>query len=86
MGVHRGLGSGGVGNGTFGPVQLLAPGANQSDVVIRDFDGVKFPTRIIHREAGYPVLDVTVTGVKANIPATIDMSVFMALSTIAYLR
>jgi glyoxylase-like metal-dependent hydrolase (beta-lactamase superfamily II) len=39
----------------------------------RDFDGVKFPTRIIHREAGYPVLDVTVTGVKANIPARIDL-------------
>ena len=39
----------------------------------RDFDGVTFPTRIIHREAGYPVLDLTVTGVKANIPARIDI-------------
>src|SRR5581483_3188397 len=39
----------------------------------RDFDGVKFPSRIIHREGGYPVFDLTVTDVKANIPARIDI-------------
>jgi glyoxylase-like metal-dependent hydrolase (beta-lactamase superfamily II) len=39
----------------------------------RDFAGVTFPTRIVHREAGYPVFDLTVTGVKANVPARIDV-------------
>jgi glyoxylase-like metal-dependent hydrolase (beta-lactamase superfamily II) len=39
----------------------------------RDFDTVKFPTRIVHREGGYPVFDLTVTGVKANIPARTDL-------------
>jgi glyoxylase-like metal-dependent hydrolase (beta-lactamase superfamily II) len=39
----------------------------------RDFGGVKFPTRIIHREAGYPVFDLAVTAVRANIPARIDV-------------
>jgi len=39
----------------------------------RDFDGVRFPTRIIHREGGYPVFDLIVTSVKANIPARIDV-------------
>ena len=32
----------------------------------RDFGGVRFPTRIVHRSAGYPVLDVTITEVKPN--------------------
>jgi glyoxylase-like metal-dependent hydrolase (beta-lactamase superfamily II) len=32
----------------------------------KDFGGVKFPSRIIEKEGGYPVLDVTVTDVKPN--------------------
>ena len=34
----------------------------------RDFGGVRFPTRIVHRSAGYPVLDVTITDVKTMSP------------------
>ena len=32
--------------------------------------GVKFPTRIVQREGGYPVLDVTITDVKPNAAVT----------------
>jgi glyoxylase-like metal-dependent hydrolase (beta-lactamase superfamily II) len=39
----------------------------------RDFAGVKFPGRIIHREGGYPVFDLSVADVKANVPAKIDV-------------
>ena len=43
----------------------------------KDFGGVKFPTRILQRSAGYPVLDLTITDVMPNaavaleVPATI---------------
>ena len=39
----------------------------------KDFGGVKFPTRILQREAGYPVLDLTITDVRPNAPAAIDV-------------
>jgi glyoxylase-like metal-dependent hydrolase (beta-lactamase superfamily II) len=39
----------------------------------RDFGGVKFPTRIVQRSAGYPVLDVTVTEVKPNAPLALEV-------------
>jgi glyoxylase-like metal-dependent hydrolase (beta-lactamase superfamily II) len=39
----------------------------------RDFGGVKFPTRIVQRSAGYPVLDVTVTDVKPNAPLALEV-------------
>jgi glyoxylase-like metal-dependent hydrolase (beta-lactamase superfamily II) len=39
----------------------------------KDFGGVKFPTHILQREAGYPVLDVTITDVKPN--ATVNIQV-----------
>jgi glyoxylase-like metal-dependent hydrolase (beta-lactamase superfamily II) len=39
----------------------------------RDFGGVKFPTRILQREGGYPVLDVTITSVKPNAPAAFEV-------------
>jgi glyoxylase-like metal-dependent hydrolase (beta-lactamase superfamily II) len=39
----------------------------------KDFGGVTFPSRIIHREGGYPVLDVTVTEVKPNLAVAIDV-------------
>jgi len=34
----------------------------------RDFGGVKVPTRIVTKQGGFPVLDFTVTGAKANVP------------------
>lgn len=39
----------------------------------KDFGGVKFPTRIIQRNGGYPVLDVTITDVKTNIATMFDV-------------
>ena len=39
----------------------------------KDFAGVKFPTRIVQREGGYPVLDVTITDVKPNAAITTDV-------------
>ena len=39
----------------------------------KDFSGVKFPTRIVQREGGYPVLDVTITDVKPNAVVAIDV-------------
>jgi glyoxylase-like metal-dependent hydrolase (beta-lactamase superfamily II) len=33
----------------------------------RDFGGFKFPTRIVQKQGGYPVLDLTVTEAKSNI-------------------
>ena len=37
----------------------------------KDFGGVKFPTHILQKQGGYPVLDLTVTDVKPNAPANI---------------
>ena len=37
----------------------------------RDFGGVKFPTKIRQAYAGFPALELTVTDVKANVPADI---------------
>lgn len=39
----------------------------------KDFGGVKFPTRIVQWQGGYPLLDVTVTDVKPNIAVRIDV-------------
>jgi glyoxylase-like metal-dependent hydrolase (beta-lactamase superfamily II) len=32
----------------------------------KDFGGVKFPTHIVQRQGGYPILDLTITDVKPN--------------------
>ncbi len=37
----------------------------------RDFDGVKFPTRILQRQGGHPVLDIAVAAVQPNSPAAL---------------
>jgi len=37
----------------------------------KDFGGVKFPTHILQKQGGYPVLDLTVTDVKPNAPVNI---------------
>jgi glyoxylase-like metal-dependent hydrolase (beta-lactamase superfamily II) len=39
----------------------------------KDFGGVKFPTQILQRSAGYPVLDVIITDVKPNITASFEV-------------
>ena len=38
----------------------------------KDFGGVKFPTRIVQKQAGLPILDLTVTDVKANAATNIQ--------------
>ena len=40
----------------------------------RDFGGVKFPTRIVQRQGGFPTLDLTVNSVQPNGAATLDVS------------
>jgi glyoxylase-like metal-dependent hydrolase (beta-lactamase superfamily II) len=37
----------------------------------KDFGGVKFPTHIVQKQGGYPVLDLTIADVKPNAPANI---------------
>jgi glyoxylase-like metal-dependent hydrolase (beta-lactamase superfamily II) len=39
----------------------------------KDFGGVKFPTHIVQRNGGYPVLDLTVTDVRPNASVTIQV-------------
>jgi glyoxylase-like metal-dependent hydrolase (beta-lactamase superfamily II) len=39
----------------------------------KDFAGVRFPTRILHRLGGYPVLDVTITSVTPNAPVALEV-------------
>jgi glyoxylase-like metal-dependent hydrolase (beta-lactamase superfamily II) len=39
----------------------------------KDFNGVRFPTRILQREGGYPLLDLTVTDVRVNPSVAIDV-------------
>jgi glyoxylase-like metal-dependent hydrolase (beta-lactamase superfamily II) len=39
----------------------------------KDFGGVMFPTRIVQRNGGYPVLDVTITDVRANVPFALEV-------------
>jgi glyoxylase-like metal-dependent hydrolase (beta-lactamase superfamily II) len=39
----------------------------------RDFGGITFPARIVHRSGGYPVLDVTITSVTPNAPLALEV-------------
>jgi glyoxylase-like metal-dependent hydrolase (beta-lactamase superfamily II) len=39
----------------------------------KDFDGVKFPTKILQLEGGFPVADYTIASVKANVPADLPV-------------
>ena len=43
---------------------------NYSDY--RDFGGVKFPTKIVQKQGGFPVLDVTVSDVQPNATVNIE--------------
>ena len=38
----------------------------------KDFNGLKFPTRILQKDGGYPVYDLTITDVKPNADVTIQ--------------
>lgn len=38
----------------------------------KDFNGIKFPTRIVQKDGGYPVYDLTITDVKGNADVTIQ--------------
>ena len=38
----------------------------------RDFAGVKFPGKIVQKQGGFPVLDLTVSDVQPNAPASLD--------------
>jgi glyoxylase-like metal-dependent hydrolase (beta-lactamase superfamily II) len=38
----------------------------------KDFSGVKFPTHIVQKQGGYPILDLTITDVKPNLEANIQ--------------
>ncbi len=38
----------------------------------KDFAGVKFPTKIVQKQGAYPILDLTITDVKPNVPANIQ--------------
>jgi len=38
----------------------------------KDFGGVMFPTKIVQKQGGYPVLDIDVADVKPNAPVMID--------------
>ena len=38
----------------------------------KDFSGVKFPTHIVQKQGGYPVLDLAITDVKPNVEANIQ--------------
>jgi glyoxylase-like metal-dependent hydrolase (beta-lactamase superfamily II) len=39
----------------------------------KDFNGVKFPTKILQTEGGFPVWDLTITDVKPNAPADLPV-------------
>lgn len=39
----------------------------------KDFGGVKFPTKIVHKTGGAPSLDLTITDVKPNAPVAIEV-------------
>ncbi len=38
----------------------------------KDFGGIKFPAKIVQAQGGHPVLDLTVTDVKPNVPVNIQ--------------
>jgi glyoxylase-like metal-dependent hydrolase (beta-lactamase superfamily II) len=59
--------------GWFGHVVLGDTTIEASFGDYRDFSGITFPTRIVQREGGYPLLDVMVTDVRPNASVTIDV-------------
>jgi glyoxylase-like metal-dependent hydrolase (beta-lactamase superfamily II) len=39
----------------------------------KDFRGLKFPTHIVQKQGGFPVLDLTIADVKSNVPANMPV-------------
>ena len=73
-------------DGYVGPQNLLeeidtrTPNPILGDMLIathfsdyKDFGGVKFPTKIVQDQGGFPVLEVTVNQVQANVPVSIEV-------------
>jgi glyoxylase-like metal-dependent hydrolase (beta-lactamase superfamily II) len=56
------------GNPVLGDMKLEAAFSDY-----KDFGGVTFPARIVHRSGGYPVLDVNVVSVIANAPLALEV-------------
>jgi len=54
---------------------------NYSDY--KDFNGLKFPTRIVQKDGGYPVYDLTINDVKPNADVTIQPPVAPAAPMVA---
>ncbi|MBI2186971.1 MAG: MBL fold metallo-hydrolase [Acidobacteria bacterium] len=59
--------------GWFGHVVLGDTTIEAAFSDYRDFNGIKFPARIVQREGGYPLLDVMVTDVRPNAPVAIEV-------------
>ncbi len=57
-----------VANSVFGDMRVVTLYSEY-----KDFDGVKFPTRITTKSEGFPSLDLNVTSVKVNVPADITV-------------
>jgi glyoxylase-like metal-dependent hydrolase (beta-lactamase superfamily II) len=55
-------------NPVLGDMKLEAAFSGYKDVA----GGVKFPTRIVQRSGGYPILDITVTDVTVNPPLALE--------------
>jgi glyoxylase-like metal-dependent hydrolase (beta-lactamase superfamily II) len=55
-------------NPVLGDMKLEAVFSNY-----KDFSGVTFPTRIVQRSAGYPLLDLTITDVTPNAPVALEV-------------
>ena len=74
-------------------IETWAPNPILGDMLIetafseyRDFRGVRFPTRILQRQGGFPVLDVTVADVQPNAPVNIAAPAAAARNRRARLR
>jgi glyoxylase-like metal-dependent hydrolase (beta-lactamase superfamily II) len=52
----------------------------------QDFGGIKFPTRILQRGGGHPILDITVTAVRPNAPVVITVPENIRSATPAPMR
>jgi glyoxylase-like metal-dependent hydrolase (beta-lactamase superfamily II) len=48
----------------------------------KDFGTVKFPTRIVQKQGGFPMLELAVTDVKANVPLSLSVPAAVASATL----
>jgi glyoxylase-like metal-dependent hydrolase (beta-lactamase superfamily II) len=48
----------------------------------KDFGAVKFPTRIVQKQGGFPMLELAVTDVKANVPLQLSVPPGVASATL----